>query len=225
MVFAVGKITERRASASPILVLIASNLTKSDFAIYAWLVAFTEFTINVSRFGINHLVLRYAPGAARRASSEGAGAASWCCRRCSRVVVMTALRGSSTTWASHGILALLDKADWLPAFELYIAVIIPFGLMVFLRDTVFQSLLQPGPLPRATRRSAMASFCWALPAFLLLADRSSPSCEVIYVDIVATGIAALIGGHPGLAHRCEASAPGSGGRLKTIGRGAGLGSP
>ncbi len=187
MIFAVGKIVNAALSLT-ILVLLASNLTKSDFAIYAWLVAFTEFTVNISRFGINHVVLRYAPEL-RAGHHLKALAQLLLLSTLSRVVIMT-LFGLVYYGASHGVLSLVGKTEWLPAFELYIAVIIPFGLMVFLRDTVFQSLLRQG-LSQANMTIRHAVVLIGLAAFLSSATELSVM-EVISVEIAATLIATLI---------------------------------
>jgi O-antigen/teichoic acid export membrane protein len=187
MIFAVGKITNAALSLT-ILVLLASNLTKSDFAIYAWLVAFTEFTVNISRFGINHVVLRYAPEL-RAGHHLKALAQLLLLSTCSRVVIMT-LFGLVYYVASHGILSLVGKTEWLPAFELYIAVIVPFGLMVFLRDTVFQSLLRQG-LSQGNMTIRHGVVLIGLAVFLLSATDLTVM-QVIAVEIVATLIATLI---------------------------------
>lgn len=186
MVFVIGKVLNAGLSFS-ILVLIASNLSKSDFAVYAWLVAFTEFTVNISRFGVNHLVLRYAPELRARHQLR-ALLRLLVASTLSRVVIML-LFGLVYYWTSYGILALLDKTDWLPAFQLYIAVIIPFGLMVFLRDTVFQSLLQQG-LTQINTTIRHGIFLLGLAALLLFVD-DIDVIAVIYVDIAATMIATL----------------------------------
>jgi O-antigen/teichoic acid export membrane protein len=187
MIFAIGKIVNA-VLALTILVLLASNLTRGDFAVYAWLVAFTEFTVNISRFGINHVVLRYAPelraGHHLRALSR-----LLLLSTVSRIVIMT-LFGLFYYGASHGVLSLVGKTDWLPAFELYIAVIIPFGLMVFLRDTVFQSLLRQG-LSQANMTIRHTVFLLGLAVFLLSATDLTVM-EVIAVEIAATMVATLI---------------------------------
>ncbi|MEZ5935261.1 MAG: oligosaccharide flippase family protein [Alphaproteobacteria bacterium] len=186
MIFAIGKVLNAGLSFA-ILVLIASNLSKSDFAIYAWLVAFTEFTVNISRFGINHLVLRYAPELRARHHLR-ALARLLVLSTLSRVVIML-LFGLVYYECSHLLLSSLGKEEWLPAFDLYIAVIIPFGLMVFLRDTVFQSLLEQG-LSQSNTTIRHVLFLGGLAALLLLTTEFTVM-EVIYVEIVATMAATL----------------------------------
>ncbi|MGI9437653.1 MAG: lipopolysaccharide biosynthesis protein, partial [Geminicoccaceae bacterium] len=186
-IFAGGKIANAALSFT-ILVLIASSLTKSDFAIYAWLLAFTEFTVNISRFGVNLLVLRYAP---QLRSSQNLKALSRMIllTTFSRVVVMLVF-GLVYYWGSYGLLSVLGKTEWLPAFELYIAVIIPFALVVFLRDTVFQSLFQQGHTQvNTTVRHAV--FLIGLLSVLWIVNPVTV-IEVIYVDIAATTTAAVL---------------------------------
>ena len=60
LIFAGGKGINATLSLS-LFALIASNLSKADFAIYAWLIAFVELSNNLSRFGINWAVDRYVP--------------------------------------------------------------------------------------------------------------------------------------------------------------------
>lgn len=187
VIFAIGKVVNAALSVA-ILVLLASNLAKNDFAIYAWLVAFTEFTVNISRFGINHVVLRYAPEL-RAGHHLKALAHLLLLSTLSRVVIMS-LFGLVYYMASHGVLSLVGKTDWLPAFELYIAVIIPFGLMVFLRDTVFQSLLRQGlSQGNMTIRHGVVLFGLAI---LLLSATDFTVMAVISVEIAATLIATLV---------------------------------
>ncbi|NJO36349.1 MAG: oligosaccharide flippase family protein [Rhizobiales bacterium] len=186
MIFAIGKVLNAGLSFA-ILVLVASNLSRSDFAIYAWLVAFTEFTVNISRFGINHLVLRYAPELRARHHLR-ALARLLVLSTLSRVVIMV-LFGLVYYECSHLLLSFLGKEDWLPAFDLYIAVIIPFGLMVFLRDTVFQSLLEQG-LSQSNTTIRHVVLLGGLALLLLLA-MDFTVIEVIYVEIIATMVATL----------------------------------
>lgn len=185
-IFAIGKVLNASLSFS-ILVLIASYLSKPEFAVYAWLVAFTEFTVNISRFGINHLVMRYAPELRARHNLRALFKLVML-STLSRVVVML-LFGVLYYAFSHILLSWLGKSDWLPAFELYLLVIVPFGLMVFLRDTVFQSLLQQGP---SQINTTVRHLTFLLGLSILLYGSGFTLIEVIYVDIAATAVATLV---------------------------------
>ncbi len=139
LVFTGGKGINAVLSLS-IFYLIAANLTKSDFAVYAWLIAFIELSTNISRFGINWAVDRYVPEL--RSSLN-----SITLRRF--IIIMTSLRALIIIAlalvfhvAGQQLLSLGGKEDWLPALDLYIWALVPFAMMVFLRDVVFQSLLQ-----------------------------------------------------------------------------------
>ena len=162
--------------------LIAANLTKSDFAIYAWLLAFIELSTNISRFGINWAVDRYVPELRSSLNSHAL-------RRF--IILMTGLRAViiiALALAFHAagqmILGLGGKEDWLPAFDVYIIILVPFALMVFLRDVVFQSLLQQAH-SQATTSLRHLVFLGILFFFLTRPEELTLS-QVIYGDIAAT---------------------------------------
>lgn len=166
--------------------LIAANLSKPDFAIYAWLIAFIELSTNISRFGINWAVDRYVPEL--RSSLN-----SYALRRF--IVIMTGLRALIIVMlalvfyaAGQKILSLGGKEDWFPAFDLYIVVLIPFAIMVFLRDVVFQSLLQQAH-SQATTSLRHLVFLAVLFFFIAQPDNLTLT-QVIYGDIAATFAAA-----------------------------------
>ncbi|MDH3663286.1 MAG: oligosaccharide flippase family protein, partial [Alphaproteobacteria bacterium] len=139
LVFTGGKGINAALSLS-IFALIASSLSKADFAVYAWLIAFVELSNNLSRFGINWAVDRYVPQL--RSTSN-----SMALRRF--LLIMTGLRlglvllmAGVVFWGGEALLSLSGKEDWIPTFNRYVIIIIPFALMTFFRDVVFQSLLQ-----------------------------------------------------------------------------------
>lgn len=185
LVFAFGKGINAMLSLL-IFYLIAANLSKADFAVYAWLIAFVELSTNVSRFGINWAIDRYVPEL--RSSLN-----SYSLRRF--IIIMTGLRVAviailAVVFYSGGqvLLGLLGREDWLPAFDLYIVVLIPFALMVFFRDAVFQSLLKQAH-SQATTSSRHLVFLIVLLFFVSQADTLTLT-QVIYGDIAATFIAA-----------------------------------
>jgi O-antigen/teichoic acid export membrane protein len=139
LVFAGGKTLNSILSIS-IFALIASGLSKSDFAIWAWLLAFLHLSANLSRFGVNWAVDRYVPELRSTMNSI-------VLKRF--ILVMTGLRVMTLIlfafvfyWSGQALLSFFGKEDWLPAFQLYALLIIPFALNNFLRDTVFQALLK-----------------------------------------------------------------------------------
>ena len=171
-----------------IFVLIASSLSKSDFAIYAWLVAFIELSTNISRFGINWAVDRYVPQLRSTLNSVAL-------RRF--ILIMTGLRVAVIVlfaalfhWSGQTILSFSGKEEWFPAFDLYILVIVPYALMTFSRDIVFQSLLkQVHSQANTTLRHAI--FLSVLFFFISQSDELT-LMHVIYGDIAATTTAAII---------------------------------
>ncbi len=171
-----------------IFALIASSLSKTDFAIYAWLVAFVELSTNISRFGINWAVDRYVPQLRSTLNSIAL-------RRF--ILVMTGLRVSVILlfaalfhWSGQTILSFSGKEDWFPAFDLYILVIVPYALMTFSRDIVFQSLLKQAH-SQANTTIRHAIFLLVLFFFVSRSDELT-LMNVIYGDIAATTVAATV---------------------------------
>ncbi len=170
-----------------IFYLIASNLSKADFAIYAWLIAFVELSNNISRFGINWAVDRYVPELRSSLNSHAL-------RRF--ILVMTALRAGiiiALVAVFHGagqlLLEMGGKEDWLPAFDIYIFILVPFAVMVFFRDVVFQSLLKQA-YSQVTILLRHLVFI-ALLGYLLFGSLAEFSLtNLIYSEIIATLIAA-----------------------------------
>ncbi len=168
-----------------IFYLIAANLSKADFAVYAWLIAFIELSNNISRFGINWAVDRYVPEL--RSSLN-----SFSLRRF--ILIMTGLRALVITAlaalfyaAGQILLEMGGKEDWLPAFDIYIVLLIPFALMVFLRDVVFQSLLQQAHSQGTTSLRHLVFMC--VIGYILFGTSSLTLTNVIYGEIIATFIA------------------------------------
>jgi len=168
--------------------LIAANLSKPDFAIYAWLLAFIELSTYISRFGINWVVDRYVPELRSSLNSKAL-------RRF--IIITTGLRTLIIVAlalvfyaAGQQILALGGKEDWLPAFDLYIFILIPFAIMVFFRDVVFQSLLKQAHSQAST--SLRHLIFLAILFFFLFQPDGLTLTQVIYCDIAATSIAAFI---------------------------------
>ncbi|MGI9449480.1 MAG: oligosaccharide flippase family protein [Geminicoccaceae bacterium] len=168
--------------------LIAANLSKPDFAIYAWLLAFIELSTNISRFGINWAVDRYVPELRSSLNSKAL-------RRF--IVIMTGLRALIIIALAlgfyalgHQILSLGGKEDWLPAFDLYIIILIPFAITVFFRDVVFQSLLQQAHSQATT--SLRHLIFLAILFYFLSQPEGLTLFQVIYCDIAATCAAAVV---------------------------------
>lgn len=170
-----------------IFALIASNLSKADFAIYAWLLAFVELSTYLSRFGINWAVDRYVPQLRSTLNSLAL-------RRF--ILIMTGLRLSlilvmavAFFWGGEVLLTLAGHEDWIPVFHRYVIIIIPFALMTFLRDVVFQSLLQQAHSQGNTTVRHLI-FLIALFAAFLMSDELTID-HVIFGEIAATVVAAL----------------------------------
>lgn len=187
LVFSGGKVINAILSLT-IFYLIAANLSKADFATYAWLIAFVELSTNISRFGINWAVDRYVPElrsnlnsiALRRFIIGMAGL---------RLVIIIAL-AMVFHMIGQKVLAFGGKEDWLPAFDLYIVLLIPFAMMVFFRDVVFQSLLQQAH-SQATTSIRHLVFLFVLVFFIFRSDPLALE-SVIYGEIAATIIAVMI---------------------------------
>ncbi len=186
LVFTGGKGINATLSLS-IFALIASTLSKADFAIYAWLLAFVELSTNLSRFGINWAVDRYVPQLRSTLNS-------FALRRF--ILIMTGLRLGAVLlvagvffWWGGWLLGLSGKEDWIPAFDQYVVILIPFALMTFFRDVLFQSLLQQAHSQGNTTLRHLTLLA-VLAGVLLLSD-SFTLYHVIYADIAATVFAAL----------------------------------
>ncbi len=169
-----------------IFALIASSLSKVDFAIYAWLIAFIELATNLSRFGINWAVDRYVPQLRSTLNS-------YQLRRF--ILIMTGLRLAAILamaavffWAGERFLTASGHEDWIPAFDRYVIIVVPFALMTFLRDVVFQSLLQQVHSQGNTTVRHLI-FLIALFAALLMMDELTLD-HVIIGEIAATIVAA-----------------------------------
>ena len=189
LIFTGGKGINATLSLS-IFALIASTLSKADFAVYAWLLAFVELSTNLSRFGINWAVDRYVPQLRSTLNSMAL-------RRF--ILIMTSLRLSVVLlmagvffWGGELLLSLSGKEDWIPAFDRYIVIIIPFAVMTFFRDVVFQSLLQQAHSQGNTTVRHLIFLCVLLVS-LLVSDALTLN-HVLYGDIAATVAAAVIAG-------------------------------
>lgn len=187
LIFTGGKGVNAVLSLS-IFALVASTLSKADFAIYAWLIAFVELSNNLSRFGINWAVDRYVPQLRSTLNSLAL-------RRF--LFIMTGLRLGLVLLIAgvffrggEALLIWSGKEDWIPAFDSYIVILIPFALMTFFRDVVFQSLLQQAH-SQANTTIRHLIFLSVLLVSLLLADELT-LYHVIYGDIAAAVIAATI---------------------------------
>lgn len=188
LIFTFGKVVNAVLSLS-LFALIASQLTKADFAIYAWLLAFAELSANISRFGVNWVVDRYVPQLRSLHSSAAL-------RRF--VLIMTGLRALfavSTVlafyWGGRALLGLAGHEDWFPAFDTYVVIIIPFAVMTFLRDNVFQAFLQQA---HSQANTTIRHLTFFLVLFTVILFGDSFTLEhVIYGDIAATITAMTIG--------------------------------
>lgn len=171
-----------------IFALIASALSKADFAVYAWLLAFVVLSNNLSRFGINWAVDRYVPELRSSLNSKAL-------RRF--ILIMTGLRlgavllmAGVSFWGGDLLLRLSGNEDWIPAFDRYIVIIIPFALMTFFRDVVFQSLLQQAHSQGNTTIRHLV-FLGVLFGGLIAFDTLTLH-HVIYGEIAATVVAVTI---------------------------------
>ncbi|MEM8948484.1 MAG: oligosaccharide flippase family protein [Pseudomonadota bacterium] len=186
MVFTGGKGINATLSIG-IFALIASSLSKNDFAIYAWLLAFVELATYLSRFGINWAVDRYVPQLRSTLNSHSL-------RRF--IIIMTSLRlgvilamAGVFYWVGKYFLTVSDHEDWIPAFTLYVIILIPFALMTFLRDIVFQALLQQAHSQGNTTIRHLV-FLAALFIVWLMAGQLTLN-HVIIGEILATVVAAV----------------------------------
>jgi len=168
--------------------LIASLLPKADFAIYAWLLAFVELSTNLSRFGVNWAVDRYVPQLRSTLNSI-------ILRRF--ILIMTVIRvgvillmAAVFFWGGALLLEFSGKEDWIPAFDRYIVIIIPFALTAFFRDVVFQSLLQQAH-SQANTTARHLVFLSLLLVGIISFDSLSLT-YVIYGDIVAALVASTM---------------------------------
>ena len=187
LVFAGGKALNSVLNLS-IFALIASSLSREDFAVYAWLLAFLQLSTNLSRFGINWAVDRYVPEL--RATMN-----SFALKRF--LLIMTVLRLVAVlllALAAYGggqaLLTYSGKEAWLPAFNLYIVVIIPFALNNFLRDTVFQSLLKQ--MHSQANTTIRHLTLMSILLFWIFWSSSLELHHVIYGEIIATTIAVMV---------------------------------
>lgn len=187
LVFTGGKGINAILSLS-IFALIASSLSRTDFAVYAWLLAFLELSTNLSRFGINWAVDRYVPQLRSTLNSLPL-------RRF--ILIMTALRLTVILamavvffWGGQALLEWSGKEYWIPAFDRYVVIIVPFALMTFFRDVVFQSLLQQAH-SQANTTVRHLIFMAVLFGSMFLSDGMTLE-HVIYGDIAATTIAATL---------------------------------
>ena len=188
LVFTCGKVVNAVLSLA-LFALIASQLSKSDFAIYAWLLAFVELSANISRFGVNWVVDRYVPQL--RSLHDSAALRRF-------VLTMIGLRfvfALATVlffyWGGRALLGLADHEDWFPAFDAYFVILIPFALLTFLRDNVFQALLQQMHSQAITTLRHLTFFLVLFGA-MFWADSFTLE-HVIYGDIAATVVAMIVG--------------------------------
>jgi len=188
LIFTGGKGVNAVLSLS-IFAFIASALSKADFAIYAWLIAFVELSNNLSRFGINWAVDRYVPQL-RSTMNLLVLRHFILIMSCLRIGVILMMI-SIFYWGGQALITLSGHEDWLPTFQRYIIIIIPFALMTFCRDVVFQSLLQQAH-SQANTTIRHLIFLGVLVTAILLTD-SLTLTHVIYGDIAATIVAATIG--------------------------------
>ena len=138
------------------------------------------------RFGINWAVDRYVPEL--RSSLN-----SFALRRFIlimmglRILIIIALAGVFYAGGKM-LLEMGGKEDWLPAFDLYITILIPFALLVFIRDALFQSLLKQA-YSQGTMTLRHLVFIGLLLYFLFGASSTLTVTQVIYCDIAATVVA------------------------------------
>ncbi len=187
LVFTGGKGVNAMLSLS-LFALIASSLSRADFAIYAWLIAFVELSTNLSRFGINWAVDRYVPQLRSTLNTQAL-------RRF--LLIMAGLRISVILamlvvfyWGGRTLLSLSGHEHWLPVFQEYIVILVPFGIMTFFRDVVFQSLLQQAHSQANTTLRHLTFFAILLAA-LVMTDELTLT-HVVYGDITAAVVASLV---------------------------------
>lgn len=184
MVFFAGKIVNALLSVT-IFYLIAANLTKPEFAVYAWLIAFVELSTNISRFGINWAIDRYVPEL--RSNLNSIALRQFILGMLGLRLVIILVLALAFYGLGHQLLSLGDKEDWLPAFDVYIVVLVPFAVMVFLRDAVFQSLLQQAYSAATTAIRHLVFLCCLF--FFLAQPEPLELMSVIYGEIIATMVA------------------------------------
>lgn len=135
--FLVGKIVSAPLNIL-ILYILASRLSESIFAVYVWLLAFGEFLLSFSYFGLNWIAVNYIPQL--RARSGGSPL-----RRL--IVVLGSLRVGSVAvllaicWlGAPPVAAGLGQARWLPAFDLFLVVLLVEAAVRFGQDCVLGPL-------------------------------------------------------------------------------------
>ena len=187
LVFASGKALNSVLNLS-IFALIASSLSRADFAVYAWLLAFLQLSTNLSRFGINWAVDRYVPEL--RATMNSFALKRFVLTMMSLRLTAVLLFALIAYWSGQALLTYSGKEAWLPAFNLYIIVIVPFALNNFLRDTVFQSLLKQAhsQINTTIRHLTLMS----IVLFWLFWSDALELHHVIYGEIIATSIAVMV---------------------------------
>ena len=188
LVFTGGKVINALLSLS-LFALIASQLPKADFAVYAWLLAFIELSANISRFGINWVVDRYVPQL--RSVHDSVALHRFALTMTGLRVLLILLLALPFYWGGRALLGLAGHEDWFPAFNAYFAILVPFALMTFLRDNVFQSLLQQSH-SQANTTIRHVTFFVVLFCIIIWADALTLE-HVIYGDIAATVAAMIIG--------------------------------
>jgi len=169
--------------------LIAARLPRPEFALYAWLVAFGQLTQQLSLFGLNWIALHQVPyyrsrvgGRPYRLLLLGLVALRFGCT--------AAVVGAFFVIAPYLVAALGHQA-WLPPLRVYLAVLAAEMGVEFLRNCVFEPLLEQG----ISQRNVLLQHSVFLIALLLAlwAGESSLSIEgVLYARGAAVWVALTV---------------------------------
>jgi O-antigen/teichoic acid export membrane protein len=125
-----------------ILYVLASRLSRSDFAIYVWLIAFGEAFLSLSTFGLDWVATNYVPYL--RARADGRLLRRFVLRLGAVRMGSIALLAAACWLAAAPLATWFGQAQWLRAFDLYLAVLIAEGALRYGQDFVLAPLWKQG---------------------------------------------------------------------------------
>ena len=188
VVFLIGKGLTAPINLS-IFLLIAAHLSKPEFALYAWLIALSGLSRQLSYCGVNWVALHYVPYYRTRVAER-----SYRLFLVGLVAVRFALIGvliaAYFVTAPH-LVAAFGYAIWLFPLRLYLAVMAAELGVEFLRSSIFEPLLEQG----VSQGNVLLQHTVFLTGLLLLlwSGGSSLSIEdVIYAKAAAVWLALLV---------------------------------
>jgi len=171
-----------------IFLLIAARLPKPEFALYAWLLAFGQFSDQFSYLGLDWVALHHIPNYRSRIGGQSyrlfvVGLAGL------RLGVVAALIGTYLVVAPH-LVAAFGQSTWLHPFRLYLGVMVAELMLKFVRWHIFEPLLEQG----RAQGNVLLQHVVFLGLLLMSSTRgASISIEaVIYAKGVAAWVALLV---------------------------------